>query len=649
MHILTTGDTLNNGEFRIVKKIGEGGFGITYLATYTDLLEGKQEQVVIKEFFMSGCFREGTTVTTGSLNPTLFEKFKNGFLDEARLLYKFKNHKHIVNVRKFFNENGTAYFAMDYVEGSDMEVYAQTQPKNRITEAEAINMLRQIGSALTEIHAQNYTHRDLKPQNILRHQNGEVYVLIDFGIARDFVVDESQVTSTIIKSEGYAPPEQYRQRVRRGDFTDVYGLAATLYRLLTGEKPTDALSRRDDLDEGIFFASPKKYNPTISPKLDAAIMKALELKPKDRFQTIAEFVAAVTTVDDEQKTAVFDIPIYQDQNEQTAIFDTPIYQDQTKIEQVEEIKQQPIFISKQETTPTKELNLTPVLIGIGILLFFIVGFGLYRLVNEKTEFVDETIVQADSVPSIGINKEDLIVSDNKNEQTISKEEIISQIERNMVYVQGGSFMMGNNDGNGYEKPVHKVTLSSFKVSKYEVTQTEWKAVMGNNPSEFKGCDNCPVENASWDDIQTFLKKLNELTGKKYRLLSEAEWEYAARGGNKSKGYTYAGSNFSGNVAWYDANSGSKTHPVGQKQPNELGLYDMSGNILEWCQDWHDPTYYERSNNLINPINKNKSFSKVIRGGSWGFNGDLLRLTYRLNVHPSVSDGCGCRIGVSASL
>lgn len=615
MHILSTGDTLNNGEFRIDKKIGEGGFGITYLATHIDLLQGTKEQVVIKEFFMSGCFREGTTVTTGSLNPAHFEKFKNSFLDEARLLYKFKNHKNIVNVRKFFNDNGTAYFAMDYVEGSDMEVYARSLATNRITEQEAIELLTQIGSALTAIHSQNYTHRDLKPQNILRHQNGKVYVLIDFGIARDFVVDESQVTSTIIKSEGYTPPEQYRQRVRRGDFTDVYGLAATLYRLLTGEKPTDALTRRDDLDDGILLPAPKKYNPSISPQLDAAIMKALELKPKDRFQTVAEFVKAATLQD----------------SEKTAIFQEPIEIDKTVVEQVEEIKQKPISTPKptpkqetppkkeeKQTLPTKKQNRTPIFVGIGVFLLFVIGFGIYTLFLLPKQKNEQLI---NYIPK----------EKQKNEQLTDS---LQDIEKNMVYVEGGSFMMGSNEGEADEKPIHKVTLSSFKVSKYEVTQAQWKAIMGNNPSKLAGCDNCPVENVSWNNIQVFLEKLNQLTGKNYRLPTEAEWEYAARGGNKSKGYKYAGSNSLGNVAWYIDNGGSKTHPVGQKQSNELGLYDMSGNVWEWCQDWYDSEYYEKSKNLTNPINNSKTDYRILRGGSSWDSTIVCRSVGRYNFIPS---------------
>ena len=188
----------------------------------------------------------------------------------------------------------------------------------------------------------------------------------------------------------------------------------------------------------------------------------------------------------------------------------------------------------------------------------------------------------------------------------------------MVYVKGGTFTMGaiseqGADAYDDEKPAHSVTLSDFYIGKYEVTQAQWRAVMGSNPSSFKG-DNLPVENVSWNDIQKFIQKLNAQTGKEFRLPTEAEWEYAARGGSKSRGYKYSGSNNIGDVAWYSGNSGSKTHPVGQKQPNELGIYDMSGNVWEWCSDWYG-SY--SSSSQTNPKGPNSGDYRVLRGGDWG--------------------------------
>jgi sulfatase modifying factor 1 len=203
----------------------------------------------------------------------------------------------------------------------------------------------------------------------------------------------------------------------------------------------------------------------------------------------------------------------------------------------------------------------------------------------------------------------------------------------MVFVKGGTFNMGSNDGESVAKLTHQVTLSDFYIGKCEVTQKQWQDIMGSNPSNFKNCDNCPVEQVSWYDVQEFIKKLNEKTGKNYRLPTEAEWEYAARGGASASSATatkYSGSNNLDEVAWYDGNSGNKTHPVGQKKPNELGIYDMSGNVWEWCNDW----YGKYSNDSqTNPQGASSSSFRVLRGGSWLRNDGDYRVSSRGSSMP----------------
>ena len=212
--------------------------------------------------------------------------------------------------------------------------------------------------------------------------------------------------------------------------------------------------------------------------------------------------------------------------------------------------------------------------------------------------------------------------------------VIKQLVANMVCVEGGTFTMGVTAEQGRyahdsEKPTHQVTLSTYYIGKYEVTQAEWQAVMGTNPSEFKG-DNLPVENVSWYDCQEFIRKLNELTGKQFRLPTEAEWEYAARGGKRSYGAKYAGDNDIDNVAWYWDNSNKTTHPVGRKRANELGLYDMSGNVWEWCQDWHGDY---SSASQTNPQGPGSGRNRVVRGGSWYNEARYCRLSHRGSAPP----------------
>ncbi len=206
----------------------------------------------------------------------------------------------------------------------------------------------------------------------------------------------------------------------------------------------------------------------------------------------------------------------------------------------------------------------------------------------------------------------------------------SPIEPEMVNVEGGTFQMGG-DHYDNEKPIHPVTVSSFNIGKYEVTQAQWKAVMGSNPSEFKG-DNLPVEQVSWNDIQAYLDKLNNKIGGHYRLPTEAEWEFAARGGNKSNGYEFSGSNKANSVAWTEENSGNKTHPIGQKQANELGSYDMSGNVWEWCSDWYDKDYENIPSQ--NPKGASSGSGRVLRGGGWTKGATYSRVADRLDDAPS---------------
>lgn len=194
---------------------------------------------------------------------------------------------------------------------------------------------------------------------------------------------------------------------------------------------------------------------------------------------------------------------------------------------------------------------------------------------------------------------------------------VNGVSFEMVRVEGGTFRMGatseqEDEADSDEKPVHGVTLSSYYIGKTEVTQALWQAVMGSNPSRFKGAD-LPVECVSWDDCQEFIRKLNALTGQHFRLPTEAEWEFACRGGNNSRGYKYSGSNNLGSVAWYDGNSGNKTHPVATKSSNELGIYDMSGNVWEWCADWYGDYSSGAQTNPTGPLSGS---GRVGRGGSW---------------------------------
>ena len=241
-------------------------------------------------------------------------------------------------------------------------------------------------------------------------------------------------------------------------------------------------------------------------------------------------------------------------------------------------------------------------------------------------------------------------SDNIKEQELTtgiQTFTVDGVEFNMVFVEGGTFTMGATEDQGSEVesnelPTHQVTLSDYYIGETEVTQALWKAVMGKNPSYSKG-ENLPVERVSYNDVKEFITKLNQKTGKTFRLPTEAEWEYAARGGKKSRGYTYSGDDDIDKIAWVTNNSDNKTHPVKTKQPNELGIYDMSGNVCEWCFDWYEAY---TSNAQTNPQGPSSGSDRVYRGGSSFIGATLCRVSIRYNFPSISSEGIGFRLALS---
>jgi formylglycine-generating enzyme required for sulfatase activity len=259
---------------------------------------------------------------------------------------------------------------------------------------------------------------------------------------------------------------------------------------------------------------------------------------------------------------------------------------------------------------------------------------------------DETAIVSAKLEKT-VTEQTVVPSDGSTSTEAMQMITVDNVSFNMIRVDGGSFIMGatSEQGRDDEKPTHQVALSPYYIGETEVTQELWKAIMGSNPSIFKG-SNRPVEQVSWNDCQEFIQKLNQRTGRKFRLPTEAEWEFAARGGNKSRQYKYSGSNYIYDVAWFTDNSNGTTHDVKTKQANELGIYDMSGNVWEWCQDWYDALAYYNSNSPTNPTGPTSGFARVDRGGSWFHNAERCRVSCRLNVTP---DNCYYFLGLRLAL
>jgi formylglycine-generating enzyme required for sulfatase activity len=498
---------------------------------------------------------------------------------------------------------------MQYIRGESLLDKINQQKKIPVNDA--VRYTAQICDALEEVHRNNILHLDIKPGNILidRQDNAK---LIDFGVSKQYDDKNEETSHSVLgKSDSYAPMEQYAESGLAifSPPTDIYALGATLYCMLTGTKSIPAPTRmHTDLD------APSTLDPKIPQALSDAVMKAMDVYVKNRYQSAAGFKAAIEGA--KTKRA----------GEDTVIDDNI----------PEGIKVKPSKADTQIDTPPKpqpnkkksKTDKTPAIIAgmiTGLLALFIL-IGVF------------------------LSKDDPIPTDIP-----------------LVYVSGGTFTMGctaeqGEDCEDNEKPAHQVTLDGFYIGKYEVTQAQWEAVMGANPSKFSG-DNLPVTNVSWNDIvgisgdymtiyniqyyaDGFIYKLNKLTGRHYRLPTEAEWEYAARGGASSRGYKYSGSNVLGNVAWYYDNSGIKNHhPVGTKSPNELGVYDMNGNVEEWCSD-----RYEKYNNnfQINPISSTTGSDRVIRGGGWHSNDRNCRVPGRVGCAPrSHRTGLGFRLACNS--
>lgn len=256
----------------------------------------------------------------------------------------------------------------------------------------------------------------------------------------------------------------------------------------------------------------------------------------------------------------------------------------------------------------------------------------------------------DTIDSLDVELKKLKLSSDSKEVMSSVDRITvpgTSVAFNMVRVVGGTFMMGakedDKDALGSEKPAHQVTLSDYWIGETQVTQDLWEVVMGFNPSDHTGDLNLPVETVSWNDCQRFIEKLNDLTGKSFYLPTEAQWEFAACGGNKSKGYRYAGGNDIHEIAWFGDNSRRKTHPVGKLKPNEQGLYDMSGNVWEWCQDVYG---FYRNDEQSNSTGSSYDSYHVVRGGCYINNARRCRVSYRDKcMRSSKAPGIGLRLAL----
>lgn len=575
---LQAGTLLKGGDYRIISTIGQGGFGITYLAEQTSL----GARVCIKEFFAKElCHRvSGDSIAAISYSTQeSMEVFKRKFLNEARKLSQMR-HANIVNVRDLFEENGTAYYVMEYIEGESLS--QRIKREGRLDEQSARRYISEVAAALGYLHNRNMLHLDIKPANIMLRKEDDSVVVIDFGLAKHYDPKTGKQTTVYLGAgtPGYSPFEQSLSGGGVIEFTaatDIYSLGATLFAMVMGQRPPEAAIIPN---EGL-----PVLPANLSESLRRTIQKSMTYSNKQRTQSIAEFISLLDG-------------------------------------------------GAQSPKPTKERSWWWLWLLLAAFVCAVAWFAAPSSVTPEPEPIEEVSVEQSS---------ESVAPDSKSESKQTNfTETAYGMSMKMIWVDGGTFKMGSNNGYGDEMPVHDVTLDGYWIAETEVTQAQWEAVMGttirqqrdkaNGSLRGEGA-NYPMYYVNYDEAMEFCSRLSSATGREYTLPTEAQWEYAARGGEGATTYTYSGSDSFGSVAWYGGNSGDSTHPVKGKTPNQLGLYDMSGNVWEWCLDYYDGSYYS-SSPKTNPSNRSRGDNLVLRGGSWRNVESCCRVAFRSNSHPS---------------
>lgn len=588
--VLPVGSVLRSGkrEYRVEAVLGKGGFGITYKVSAMEQVGQIPVRVefAMKEFFMDGCLRDASgKVSTADTKGEAADGLKD-FISEARRLNSLCGQcRNIVPVDEVFEANGTACYVMEFLDGGSLADYVKKQGALSVGAAKKI--LKPVADAVAFLHSNRITHLDIKPGNIMFRSNGEP-VLIDFGLAKHYDRRGNATTTvrTLAYSAGFSPAEQYVGLKQFSPQSDVYALAATFANMLTGKTPPEAIDLEFSLND---------WSVCLPEEVRPAVVHAMAYSRKDRTLSVCDFVKELYG----NEPSVVEKPVSQLAAEPTV---------ESKTEVIGEGKKS---TKKWWIIAACVLEAVAAVVGIVCDKFLSVGEDMEQKTEQKTESAPQLVAVEGS-------------------QTFT----VNGVKFTMVPVEGGTFTMGatseqGSDVSDDEKPAHQVALSDYYIGQTEVTQALWEAVMGSNPSDFKG-DNLPVESVSWDDCQVFIQNLNQLTGKQFRLPTEAEWEYAARGGRKSRGYKYAGGNDIGLVAWYCDNSGNKTHPVATKQANELGVYDMSGNVEEWCSDWYGDY---QSSSQSDPQGPSSDSIRVRRGGSFYDNAGYCRVSRRSGDTP----------------
>ncbi len=656
--------TILHDQFVVGRVLGNpGGFGITYLCWDIQLAT----RVAIKEFMPRDNAvrdRDGCSVVAHSgKDQEFFEYGLKAFLAEARTVAGL-NHPNIVRIRTYFEQNHTAYLVMDYYTGVSLAEYVK-QKGGRLPEKAAMGILGFVLDGLRHVHDAGYLHRDIKPANIYLTGKGQV-ILLDFGAAR-YAIGEHTRSLSVVVTPGFSPFEQYSTKGAQGPWTDIYAVGATLYFMLTGKPPDSAPDRMisDTLTETV------RQAPGLSPGVKQWIIRSMQVKASDRPHSVTEFGAGLRKC---QSDTTQPKPVTQNRQ--------PVPRQENVSKKEDEISQPANAIrynpKREQKVPEKEDIPTdkdksggkykPVAwrkkgwIALNVGLLIVVSYLLNLEIQEKEELKkkDMSVVlerPADSV--VGTNPTDV--------KKATWTDPMTGME--FVWIPGGSFDMGSPDGEeGREEnegPVHRVEVDGFWIGKTEVTVEQfrqfvektgyrtdaendgWSPVLNYSSEKFEAIDgvswqnpgfdqerNHPVVHVSWNDAQEMVKWLNNWGNGFFLLPSEAQWEYACRGGTKTS--RYWGDSPDKTCEYANVDEGSYrcidgytyTSPVGSYQPNAFGLYDTLGNVWELCEDVYQKDIYSKSANSKNPIYTSGGDYRVTRGGSWYGDPARVRCAFR---------------------
>jgi formylglycine-generating enzyme required for sulfatase activity len=630
-------NTIVQGRYCIIRQLDKGGMGLVYLAKDENL----GITVALKQNLLEN-------------EPSLIKAFKR----EAQLLAGL-DHSALPKVKDYFISDAGQFLVMDYIIGDNLATVLEKRRHKMIPigepkpfeVGEVVHWAEGLLDALDYLHtlSEPVIHRDIKPQNLKLAKRNQI-ILLDFGLAKGNLQSMTRVT-TSGSLRGYTPiyaPLEQIQGLGTDPRSDLYALGATLYHLITGTPPVGAATRAEAFlgGEPDPLRAANEVNPKVPREIATVLMKAMEQHRNKRPASAAEMLeilskAKLSTVVAPQTEPSRDTVVITDQQDPwPSTLPDPRQQEARAVpaaraETESNSQQEETQLRKRETDKAlrqqqeqkerdlkalRKKRLLKIVIGMALVGLIILAVIIIakppagRPVLVATEF---QIKPASGSGPTGQGGEAI--------------DPLTKLLNSFVQIAPGEVEMGSERGEVDERPPHPVRISqSFEMGECEVTQAQWQAVMGNNPSVFKDCGgNCPVENVSWDDAQAFIKELNARNdGYQYRLPSEAEWEYACRAGTAGD---YAGD--LGKVAWYEANSNGKTHPVRTKEKNAWGLYDMHGNVLEWVQDWFSSGYYRQSPK-VDPTGPAKGRKRVFRGGCWGVPAQQCRPTYRNQYSPT---------------